>query len=34
MTRDQLRPLLGVGSERLSALMRHLRSSQRSPDDA
>jgi len=34
MTRDQLRPLLGVSNERLSAVMRHLRRAKNSSDDA
>lgn len=34
MTRDDLRPLVGVSNERLSAAMRHLRPSKKSTVDA
>ncbi len=34
ITRDHLRPLVGVSNERLSAVMRHLRPPKNSPDDA
>ncbi len=34
MTRDHLRPLVGVSNERLSAIMRHLRPAKNSPDNA